>query len=346
MAKNMILNLKNKLKFISLIGISCIVFLSCKESTNNTNTTEEEVTTVEEVKESPETYAEISVKKGGEWKGREYIGGTFENVTEVDIPDEHTDHSWYLRYEGPGWENKQVGYRLYLDWRNAIDIFGKKVDTMVLHQVGQDNFDSYHEMAPWGMDILKAGQSMGIGGYGRLVADSVAHFRKVDETSANVINENTFSTVSIQYKNWATGNENINLDAELTIFPNDRYTKVELIPSEEIEGLVTGIVKAENISLIKKNGESWSYIATYGKQTLVNEEDQLGMALFYNNEQVDRLEDGRDDHLVVFKPTTKVIQYYFLGAWEQEKDGIKNEDEFITSINQLLEQLNTNQDLK
>ena len=30
--------------------------------------------------ENSKTYAEISVKEGGKWEGRKYIGGTFKNV--------------------------------------------------------------------------------------------------------------------------------------------------------------------------------------------------------------------------------------------------------------------------
>jgi hypothetical protein len=57
----------------------------------------------------------------------------------------------------------KFGYRFYRDWRNASDIFGKKMPEMVLQNVGQDGFDSYHEMADWGMDILKVGESPGMG---------------------------------------------------------------------------------------------------------------------------------------------------------------------------------------
>src|SRR5690606_9362535 len=217
------------------------------------------------------TYAEISVKKGGEWQGKEYVGGTFENVEELTLPEDHTDHSYYIRYEGPGWENAQVGYRLYLDWRNAIDIYGKKTDTMVLPQVGQDGFDSYHEMAPWGMDILKAGKSLGIGSYGRFMNDSVAKFRKVENTYAQVKNSDANSQVEITYSGWTTGSETIDLVSTLTIFPQDRFTKVKLDPSAPLEGLTTGIVKFDNIDLVQKQSEdgNWGYIATYGAQTLV-----------------------------------------------------------------------------
>ena len=33
---------------------------------------------------------------------------------------------------------------------------------MVLQDVGQDGYDSYHEMADWGMDVLKVGDAAGV----------------------------------------------------------------------------------------------------------------------------------------------------------------------------------------
>ena len=141
------------------------VFTSCKQNEKKQKTEAEMTEVIVPVK----TYAEISIKEGGEWQGKKYVGDdfTFKNVEYLKAPDSLTDHSYYLRYEGPGWESSKVGYRLYFDWRNAIDIFGKKVDTMVLSKVGLDNYDSYHEESPWGQDILKAGKSLGIGSYGR-----------------------------------------------------------------------------------------------------------------------------------------------------------------------------------
>jgi len=289
----------------------------------------------------PQTYAEISVKKDGQWEGREYKGGTFENVQELTLPPEHTDHSYYIRYEGPGWENAQVGYRLYLDWRNAIDIFGKKTDTMVLPQVGQDGFDSYHEEAAWGMDILKAGKSLGIGSYGRFMNDSVAHFRNVGNTHAQVSNTEASSEVKIEYSDWATGTDTVDLTSTLTIFPEGRYSKATLDLSRPLEGLTTGIVKFENIELLQKESEGgeWAYIATYGNQTLVNDQDKLGMALFYKKADVKEVKEGPHDHLVIFNETAEPVTYYFLAAWEQEPNGITTKEGFLAEIDEHLNNL-------
>ena len=332
------------MKNLAVLLVVILCFFSCKEKASNTKSdtlTEEN----SEVKNTPKTYSEISIAQGGEWidgpRGhKEYSGGTaFKNIDSLGVPSQHTDHTWFIRYEGPGWENSQIGYRLYLDWRNAIDIYGKKVDSIVLPYVGQDGFDSYHEPANWGQDILKAGKSMGIGGYGRIVADTVVHFQNVKSTIAKVENLKQESSVNITYKEWQSGNENIDLNSKLSIYPSDRFTKAELTPSKEITGLCTGIVN-HNVEFFKKEGEKWGYIATYGVQTLASPPDNLGMALFYKLDEVEEQKQGEHDHLVIFKPTTQTLTYYFLGAWEQELNGIKTKEAFLADLNHKLQSLN------
>lgn len=332
-----------------LIPMCCLaVCISCKQQEKKQNASSENETT--QAIQAPESnglsYAEISVKEGGEWVDRKYEGGgEFKNVSHLEVPKEHTDHSFYIRYEGPGWESDKVGYRLYLDWRNAIDIFGKKTHQKVLPKVGQNNFDSYHEMSDWGMDILKAGKSLGIGSIGRYKDGEVLHFENVDATTATVENDDNQSTVVVNYTGWETAGDKINLKSELNIKPGNRYTKHTITADKAITGISTGIVKFDDIELIQKtsaNGQ-WAYIASYGQQTLVP--DKLGMALFYKTDAVQEVVEGTDDHLVVFKPATQANSFYFLGAWEKEKEGITNQQEFLSYIDGLLNNLNSNNQL-
>jgi hypothetical protein len=301
---------------------------SCQTQNNKSTTT------------NSKTYAEISVKEGGKWEGRKYIGGTFKNVQSLKLAPEHTDHSFDIRYEGPGWESNKIGYRLYLDWRNAIDIFGKKTEAMVLQQVGQEGFDSYHEMQDWGSDILKAGKGIGIGSIDRYLNNERLHFYTVASTKATIQNKSNESGVKINYYGWETASDKIDFTSELTIKPNQRYTKHTFQASKEIKGICTGIVKQKNTVFLKKESanKKWAYIATYGKQSLVP--DNLGMAIFYENSTVESLVDAEFDHLLVFKPSTKSNAFYLLGAWEQEKDGIKSKEEFVKYLDAKLTVLN------
>lgn len=288
------------------------------------------------------TYAEVSVKEGGKWEGRKYIGGTFKNVQKLKLASEHTDHSFDIRYEGPGWESNKIGYRLYLDWRNAIDIFGKKTEAIILPKVGQDGFDSYHEMQDWGSDILKAGKGIGIGSIDRYLNKERLHFYEVDSTIATIENTPKNSAVKVQYYGWKTASDKINFTSELTIKPNQRYTQHRIHPSKEIEGICTGIVKQKNTEVLKKvsQNKKWAYLATYGNQSLVP--DQLGMAIFYQTESVKDLVDAEFDYLLIFKPTTQAVDFYFLGAWEQEPNGIKSKEEFVNYLDEKLKTLEKN----
>ncbi|WP_296686646.1 DUF4861 family protein [Flavobacterium sp.] len=288
------------------------------------------------------TYAEVSVKEGGKWEGRKYIGGTFKNVQKLKLASEHTDHSFDIRYEGPGWESNKIGYRLYLDWRNAIDIFGKKTESIILPKVGQDGFDSYHEMQDWGSDILKAGKGIGIGSIDRYLNKERLHFYEVDSTIATIENTPKNSAVKVQYYGWKTASDKINFTSELTIKPNQRYTQHRIHPSKEIEGICTGIVKQKNTEVLKKvsHNKKWAYLATYGNQSLVP--DQLGMAIFYQTESVKDLVDAEFDYLLLFKPTTQAVDFYFLGAWEQEPNGIQSKEEFVNYLDEKLKTLEKN----
>lgn len=287
------------------------------------------------------TYAEISAKTDGKWEGRKYKGGTvFKNVDRLKLASEHTDHSFDIRYEGPGWENNRIGYRLYLDWRNAIDIFGKKTSENILPLVGQDGFDSYHNMSDWGADILKAGKGIGIGSIDRYLNSEKLHFREVDSTVATVANKAKESTVKVNYYGWKTASDKIDFISELTIKPDQLYTQHTIKASQAIQGICTGIVKTKTGELLKKESKNkkWAYLATYGEQSLVP--DKLGMAIFYEISTIENIADTDLDYLLVFKPTTKAVTFYLLGAWEQEVNGIKTKEEFAQYLDKQLEVLN------
>lgn len=306
---------------------------------------------IEKIRKNPKTpfsYAELSVKEGGKWEGDQYIGGTFKNIQELTLPAEHTDHSTYIRYEGIGLENNQIGYRLYLDWRNATDIFGKKVNTLVLPEVGQDGFESYHHDAPWGQDVLKSGRTIGVGSYGRYDEqnDYVETFKTVKNTTAKVVNEKDRSFATIDYKGWKTWGDAVDLQSKLTIFAKDRFVKVDLSLSSTLSGLCTGIVAIKNIPVkqgISQN-KKWAYIATYGNQTETKKDDNLGMAVFYPVESFDKYVKTKSTHTVVFKKT-KNISYYFLGAWSLEPNGLTTEETFYQDLDKKLDLLDKNNQL-
>ncbi|MBK7476178.1 MAG: DUF4861 domain-containing protein [Haliscomenobacter sp.] len=288
------------------------------------------------------TQAELSRKVGGAWEGRVYKGGTFQNVSSMRVPPEHTDHSFFIRYEGPGWESDKVGYRFYLDWRNAMDIFGKTGPQMVLQDVGQDGFDSYHEFSSWGMDVLKVGESLGIGSLGFWNQGKAQRVDVTDSLYCEIaLNGPIESMVRTIYSGWKAGNTQTTVTSELSIAAGSHLTHHSVHLSSPLDNLCTGIVKLPDTELFWSDGESggkWGYMATFGKQSLNN--DLLGMAIFYRKADLKEKTADAHSHVVVLKPESNQLEYYFLGAWEKEPDGFKTKASFQNYLETLLGQLN------
>lgn len=280
------------------------------------------------------TQAELSHKFGGHFENREYIGGHFENVQSLKVPAEHTDHSWFIRYEGPGWESDLVGYRFYLDWRNGIDVFGKKVHTPVLQGVGQDGFDSYHEPADWGMDVLKVGETLGLGS---IATWENGKARRVDETDSLyaeiTTNGSIYSSILTQYYGWNLPGGKTDIQSEISIHAGTRLSRIDLTSSAAIANFATGLIKDAKAELIKSGADlAYGYLATYGKQSLA--EDKLGIAVIYPTAQVEQITEDALSHVVVLSGEKKQLSYYILAAWEQELDGITSQEEFKAYLDQ------------
>lgn len=289
------------------------------------------------------TQAELSHKVGGEFKDRKYIGGTFQNVDSLRVPEEVTDHSYYIRFEGPGWESDKVGYRFYLDWRNGTDVFGKTTRDMVLQQVGQDGYDSYHELQDWGMDVLKVAKSLGVG--------TLAHFHngaanRMAETDSmiSVITENgpVYSSIRTNYYGWKTANMSLNINSNINIHAGTRLTHHQIgVSGGKPQNLSTGLIKDKRAKLHQQQGSAneWGYIATYGKQSLNGEGDNLGIAVLFRPQDFLGFAADEHSHVVKLKPTGSKLEYYYLAAWELEPEGIKNEAQFLQYLNRTAREL-------
>jgi hypothetical protein len=294
-----------------------------------------------EVKYPKRTQAELSHKTGGKFIKRVYEGGSFQNVSYLRVPPEHTDHSFFIRYEGPGWESDKVGYRFYLDWRNAVDIFGKKTPDMVLHNVGQDGFESYHQMSGWGMDILKVGESLGLGSIGMWTGAKAERVSVTDSLiCAIVANGPVHSKIRTHYYGWKTGDARYDLRCDLGITAGSRLTHCELQISGNPSNLCTGIVKNDSAAVLPPASISgtWTYLATYGRQSLAG--DKLGMAILYRQEDLIETAADEQNQVVVLQPRNGLVDYYFLAAWEKEANGITGEVPFREYLEHTLLVLN------
>ncbi len=267
------------------------------------------------------THAEVSIKRGGQWNGSVYEGGTFHNVETVTLPPNYTDHSEFIRYEGPGIESDKIGYRVYLDWRNGFDIFGKKEVGLHLNRVGLDGYQSYHEPADWGMDILKVGKAVGVGGFGAWVGGALERMSNVQSWTTSIVEDgDLYSSFTIDYKGWESGGINHDLRAQLSMVAGSSSATVDITTDPSVNQLAVGIVKHEGTVLLQGNiditGEAWSYIATLGHQSLDGQ--PLLLYVLFKREIFDALVEDEFNHALLLKVRGGDLSYKFGAYWAGE----------------------------
>ena len=284
------------------------------------------------------TYAELAVRRGGKpGVDGKLQGGEYVPVEFMQLPEDHEIGNRLFKYEGPGWESEQVAYRLYFDKRAAIDIFGKTKPQLVLPEVGQEGTD-YHALSDWGMDVLKVGPSLGIGGVGLWQAGKLEGVRQFAGASVRVFNESDASGVHMRYDRWSAAGAERDLDMTLRIEPGSRLTQVLAETEKPVGTWATGIVRHGLEPLVSLGkGSEWGYLATWGEQSLAN--DDLGMAIFFRNTDLQQVTDDEYNHLVLLKGGNQA-RYQFAAVWRDE--GIHNREQFIAYLEATVETLGRN----
>ncbi len=258
------------------------------------------------------------------------------------------------QHDGPAWENDKVGFRLYFDGRNCIDIYGKLTDKLVLDNVGLNKFErpfnNYQTISWWGKDILNCGGSFGIGGIAAIKNDSIIRLGVTVNETTNNIEQTVFNKIiegpvrsmfRIDYKGWNVNGTYINLQQYVTIWKGQYGFDVK-IKSDNITDnikLMTGIVNNFNTKdyiIEKKNNNI--ILSTYDKQT-ANRDEYLGMAISLDTIYYNKNFNSPDKGKVTTTWCTELkldnnnsCEYSCYAGWENSNDKFKDRQGLIEEI--------------
>ncbi len=316
---------------------------------NSFQSEEKEYSIIAETNNNPDeiknTSCHLGIRENFELKDGLVVGGNFESKAFTKIPGFHKPQNGYYQYEGIGWESEKIAYRLYLDSRNKIDIFGKIKNEIVSDQVGLFDYipgkESYQNMQPWGMDIYKVANTFGLASFAIFDEDQVNLFSKTDSTTCKILdNGNVLSRFEINYYGVGFKNTKNDFNATISITAGSRLSKVNISAEKQFENITTGLARHTDTETICSNikDSEWQYIGVYGKQSLAK--DNLGTAIFYRKDSAEKVSEDSLNEVVVLKPIDGSVTYYFCAAWQQEPNGIKNINEFEEYLNTVLSKLN------
>jgi hypothetical protein len=289
------------------------------------------------------TQAELSRKMGGSWKDGVYVDGDFVNVASLTFDGQLPYPNDFMRYEGPGWESDKVGYRLYLDHRNGIDVFGKLIPAMVLQNVGTGELGSYHEPAFWGMDVLKVGSSLGMGGFGAWSEGKAYRVSETDRTRCTVLsNGPLLSQIMLEYEGWKAPDGEVNLKTIFSIGAGSYLTQTDLLLEGGQTPMVTGIPKHPEVQWVTGgagagSGE-WRFLAGHGPQSLSG--DNLGLVIFVHADSFDGFVEDEHNELIRLKTQGGKVSYHFGAVWESASGEAASMQSFRRWIESALQRLN------
>lgn len=233
----------------------------------------------------------------------------------LTVPEDLTPQNMWVMFEGPVWENDLVAYRFYMDDRFRTDIYGKKVRDIVMDTVGWD----YHDLKDWGSDILKVGNSLGIGSPAIWYREKAYALSQTAKKDINIIaNGPLRSILRVTFEGLEVDTFRLDLTVDFEIQAGHQWTEVRLqseTPLPEGMQFATGIVKhTDQINAKRYDGVqayyNWDNQSYHGQQ--------LGFALMAKEAQGPVLYDSELDHLMVLNASNEAATYRFMAVWEED----------------------------
>ena len=248
-----------------------------------------------------------------DWKR---VNGVLQSLDDDDGPGLKRDQTLY-RFDGVGWESEVVGYRLYLDERNAVDIQGKRKPGLYWKYIGTSSVD-YQQDADWGMDVLHVGPAFGVGGIGFWIGDSVLKPLSLDRRRCQIVSRGPVrAVIRVDYTGWVLGGEKVDATSIFTILAGDRISEqhITLRKGQSPAIIATGIVKNDSAAAVWNGDAAWLY--TLGRQSRAN--DSLLMALMFSPADVIRRTDNASDHLVLLRiEEGSPVTFLIAAVWQGE----------------------------
>jgi unsaturated chondroitin disaccharide hydrolase len=246
-----------------------------------------------------------------------------------DYP-KRTHAKFTMKFDGLAWESEANAWRIYFDPRNAIDIYGKRRPGLYLELFGTAEYD-YHEESPFGRDIYKIGDALGIGAVGALVDGKAVRVSDVAERNWRIISAGPVRTVvELTYKGWKVSGREVNLTSRMTQWAGKPWFE-HRITAQGAEGLalVTGLPRKPGVEekTLEPTADAPALSrATWGHQVLKTgatavdslPDQNLGLAV---------IAPGRENKVVADDPLNLLLQpklvdgaasWYVLGAWDQD----------------------------
>lgn len=275
--------------------------------------------------------------------------GKYSSVTKEFRPESWTARQQPARYqlEGPCWENDKVGFRNFFDSRNANEVLGKLTNQMILDTLGQKG-SSISSIGSWGMNVLQAGPTMGLGGIALIHNGLPVPLRYTTSAFYREVSVGPVrSVLELVYEGWPVGDQNLNVKERISIWAGKFWFKTEVVVTGFTgdKEIAVGISNLKNSApaMYQTNNTGFSSLAGHARQS--ENADMLGIGLLYSNvifngygeaprlNTIPGLDTLSNSYFAKLKIRSGLpIEFFSFAAWEKTDPKFANSRYFLDLI--------------
>ncbi len=261
----------------------------------------------------------------------------FPKISEIEFPGTADTRATYDAIYGHGamWESEYVGFRIYMDHRQSIDLYGKKYPQLELDST------NFYSDATWmargyGEDILYAGQSVAAGSFRGFENGQPTYINKVGARGQRIVNEGPDTViVEVWDKDWQTNGKTLQMRQVYTMLRGHRDVQIDIYleGASDTDIFATGAQKLEmdNEGLInpKNIHKEGALVASWGRNIPEKGHPELvegvGIGVYVPKEYIKEVREDDLNYLCLIHPVKGHIRYHLaVYAWMQAENGFKD----------------------
>lgn len=250
-------------------------------------------------------------------------------------------------YDGVGWESDVIAYRIYWNADNAMDVFGKTRAILSLDAWATPGVPHAIENE-YGLDVLKVGRALGIGGFGAWIDGRIEKVSNVMKTHHIRADGPLRAVVDLEYVYWQPGPfpdlsrqaitsnkaPHYDLSVRMSIFAGQRWAeadiRVEPHQGSPMPQIVTGVPRHADTTLIQD--EATGILGRWGRQALGDREEpkagDLGLGVVVDPKQIVAFGEDDFNSYVRLRPIAGRARYRYHGSWYKEPGAARSAKEY------------------
>lgn len=226
---------------------------------------------------------------------------------------------------GTMWESEYVGFRIYMDHRQSIDLYGKKTPQLELDST---NFYSNAEWMKkgYGEDILFCGPSISAGAFRGVTDGKLATIDKVSARGQRIVNAGPDTVVvEVWDKDWQINGRTLQMTQRYTMLSGHRDVQIDVYLEGASDDMLfaTGAQKLEmdNEGMTNRRGLVGSWGRNVPDKAHPEFVEGVGIGVCVPQKYLSEVKEDELNYLCYVHPVDGHIRYYLAVCADMQQTG-------------------------